>query len=169
AEMITFFTGPRMCLRASAPLVKRPVDSTTIWAPTEDQSISAGSLTRKTLKLLPSTEMLSSVWVTLFERLPRIESYFSRCASVFESVMSLTATISMAGSPRAARKILRPMRPNPLIPTLTAMLPPENYREQTAGEKSQLDFHGKSDARVRAEKSQRGFAAMPLSCTPSRE
>ena len=34
--------------------------------------------------------------VTLFVRLPRIESYFSRCASVFESVMSFTATISMS-------------------------------------------------------------------------
>src|SRR5205807_2044015 len=40
------------------------------------------------------------------------------------SVMSFTATNSMAGSPSEARKMLRPMRPNPLIPTLIGMLPP---------------------------------------------
>src|SRR5712691_5756624 len=38
--------------------------------------------------------------------------------------MSFTATNSMAGSPSEARKMLRPMRPNPLMPTLIGMLPP---------------------------------------------
>src|SRR2546422_7858507 len=38
--------------------------------------------------------------------------------------MSFTATNSMAGSPSEARKMLRPMRPNPLIPTLIGILPP---------------------------------------------
>src|SRR3989454_924228 len=38
--------------------------------------------------------------------------------------MSFTATNSMAGAPSEARKMLRPMRPNPLIPTLIGMLPP---------------------------------------------
>ena len=52
AEMITFFTVPRLCLRASAPLVNSPVDSTTISAPTDAQSICAGSFTLKTLKAL---------------------------------------------------------------------------------------------------------------------
>ena len=116
---------------------------------------------------LPSINNRSSPASTLAAKVPESESYFRRCASVFESVMSLTATISIAGSPSAARKILRPMRPNPLIATLTAMLPPENCRDLLAGEKSQLDFHGTNDARVRAEKSQRGFAAVLLSCTPS--
>src|SRR6266478_9205141 len=43
AEIITFFTGARRCFLASAPLVKSPVDSTTISVPTEAQSISARS------------------------------------------------------------------------------------------------------------------------------
>ena len=53
---------------------------------------------------------------------PRIESYLSRWASVFVSVMSLTPTQSMS-SPRAcaARKTLRPMRPKPLIPAFKAI------------------------------------------------
>src|ERR1700721_2213100 len=78
AKIITFFTGPRMCFRASSPVVNKPVDSTTISAPTEAQSRAAGSFTRNTLKLLPSTAIVSSVCVTLFGRLPRMESYFSR-------------------------------------------------------------------------------------------
>src|SRR2546427_11064755 len=32
AEIITFFTGARRCFFASSPLVKRPVDSTTMSA-----------------------------------------------------------------------------------------------------------------------------------------
>ena len=104
AEMITFFTGPRICFRASGPLVKMPVDSTTISAPTEGQSNLRRILHLENAKRLPSTAIESSVYVTLFVRFPRIESYFSKCASVFGSVMSFTATISIAGSPSAAEK-----------------------------------------------------------------
>src|SRR5216683_1844017 len=118
AEMITFITGARRCFFASAPLVKSPVDSTTMSAPTEAQSISAGSLVLKTLKLFPSTAMVSSVWVTLCGRLPRTESYFKRCARVLASVTSLTATNWMSLSSSAVRMMLRPMRPKPLMPTL---------------------------------------------------
>src|SRR6266849_7262306 len=92
AEMITFFTGPRRCFLASAPVVKSPVDSTTIFAPTEAQSIWPGSLVLNTLKLLPSTAMESSVCDTLCGKLHGIESYFIKCASFFASVTSLTAT-----------------------------------------------------------------------------
>src|SRR5580700_9377916 len=67
--MITFLTGPRRCFLASAPLVNRPVDSMTMSAPTLAQSISAGSFTLKTLKAWPSTEIESSVCVTLCGRL----------------------------------------------------------------------------------------------------
>src|SRR3954451_9383943 len=53
-----------------------------------------------------------------------MESYLSRCAMVLRSPRSLAATISMSAVPwllRActARKKLRPMRPNPLMPTRT--------------------------------------------------
>jgi hypothetical protein len=57
-------------------------------------------------------------------KLPSTESYFNRCASVLALVRSLTATKSMFWSPRAARMMLRPMRPNPLMPTLTAIEAP---------------------------------------------
>src|SRR5436305_7716319 len=57
-------------------------------------------------------------------RSPSAESYFSRCASVCALVRSLTATKSTFLSPSAARMMLRPMRPNPLMPTLTAMSSP---------------------------------------------
>ena len=61
---------------------------------------------------------------TLDFRLPSTESYFSRCASVAALVRSLTATKSISLLPSAARMMLRPIRPNPLIPTLTAITPP---------------------------------------------
>src|SRR5216684_2599778 len=146
AEMITFFTGPRRCFFASTPLVNSPVDSTTICAPTEAQSISPGSLVLKTLKLLPSTAMESSVCVTLWGRLPRTESYFKRCARVFASVMSLTATNWVSLSSSAVRTMLRPMRPKPLMPTLmditssdgVSEIAAEQERVTAAGEQKML-------------------------------
>src|SRR5208337_3451483 len=48
----------------------------------------------KTRMFLPSTLIESAVAEILLGRLPRMESYFSRCASVFGSVRSLTATKS---------------------------------------------------------------------------
>src|SRR6266571_1351981 len=133
AEIITFFTGARRFFFASGPLVKRPVDSTTMSAPTDAQLISAGSFTLKTLKLFPSTAMVSSVCVTLCGRLPRTESYFKRCARVFASVMSLTATNWMSLSSSAVRMMLRPMRPKPLMPTLMGILPPMGVSENCGG------------------------------------
>ena len=41
----------------------------------------------------------------------------SRCARVLVSVRSFTATKSISESPRHVLKILRPIRPNPFIPT----------------------------------------------------
>src|SRR5579864_6643917 len=49
-----------------------------------------------------------------------MESYFRRWASVDGSVMSFTATIRRPELPCAARNTLRPIRPNPLMPTVTA-------------------------------------------------
>jgi hypothetical protein len=122
AEMMTFLTVlPRWAL-ALAASVKKPVDSTTISAPTEAQSSLAGSRSAKTLIFLPSTAMKSAPWVISCLRLPRMESYLSRWASVAGVVRSLTATNSMSGLPSAVRKTLRPMRPKPLMPTFTAMI-----------------------------------------------
>src|SRR5512143_1194002 len=54
-----------------------------------------------------------------------MESYFSRWASVLGSVRSLTATNSRPWSAMAVRRMLRPMRPKPLMPTLMAMISSE--------------------------------------------
>src|SRR6185437_14599151 len=74
-----------------------------------------------TLMVLPSMVMEAAVEVISFFRLPRMESYLSRWASVAGLVRSLTATISISGLPSDARNTLRPMRPKPLIPTFTAI------------------------------------------------
>ena len=121
AVMTTFFAPAVTCLAASSRLVKRPVDSNTTSTPRSFQGSCAGSRIDSTLNSSPSTEMPSPLASTLACRLPSTESYFSRCASVAAFVRSLTATKSMFLSPSAARMMFRPMRPNPLMPTLTAI------------------------------------------------
>ena len=59
AEMMTFFTLPRMCAFALVPSVNLPVDSTTTCTPSDGQSISAGSLVAKIFIVLPLTMMES--------------------------------------------------------------------------------------------------------------
>src|SRR6202012_3247476 len=54
-------------------------------------------------------------------RLPRMESYFRRWASVAGFVRSFTATNSIFGSSIAVLRTLGRMRPKPLIPTLIAI------------------------------------------------
>ena len=122
AEMMTFFTVAPRCALALSASVKWPVDSTTTCAPTSAQGSLAGSRSAHTLIFLPSTEIKSSPALISLGRLPRIESYLSRWASVAGLVKSLTATKSSSLLPSAARKTLRPMRPKPLIPTFTAIL-----------------------------------------------
>ena len=60
AEMMTFLTVLPRCALALSASVKKPVDSTTISAPTEAQSSLAGSRSAKTLSFLPSMMMESS-------------------------------------------------------------------------------------------------------------
>jgi hypothetical protein len=70
--------------------------------------------------LLPSTAMLFSVCVTSLAMVLWTESYLSRYASVAAPVRSFTATKSMSYFfSSAARRTLRPMRPNPFTPTFT--------------------------------------------------
>src|ERR1700692_4034367 len=110
AEMMTFLTVvPRWALAFSAS-VKKPVDSMTIWAPTEAQSSLAGSRSAKTLICLPSMAMKSWPWVILFGRLPRMQSYLRRWARVAGVVRSFTATNSMSGLPGGLGQTLGPMR-----------------------------------------------------------
>src|SRR5450432_638645 len=55
---------------------------------------------------------------------PSTESYFRRWASVLVSVRSLTATNSTSLRCKPARTTFRPIRPKPLMPTLTAIVSP---------------------------------------------
>src|ERR1051326_6810433 len=119
----TLATGARQLVVQEA-LVKRPVDSSTTWAPTESQGSLAGSFSAKTRMLRPSTRMQSVPALISFGKLPRMESYLRRWARVLGSVRSFTATNSRLRSLSEARSTLRPIRPNPLMPTLTAILPP---------------------------------------------
>src|SRR5581483_11168225 len=122
AVITTFFAPAAMCLAAASRLVKSPVDSKTMSTPRSFHGSFAGSRFESTLNSSPSTEIESCFASTLACRLPRTESYFRRCASVCALVRSFTATKSMFASPSAARMMFRPIRPNPLMPTFTAIV-----------------------------------------------
>ena len=98
AEMMTFLAPASRWPLALSALVKMPVDSTTTSTPRSPHGIAAGpSLTSRALIfLLPTTMVSSPSRLTSSGSRPRIESNFSRCASVALSVRSLTATISMS-------------------------------------------------------------------------
>src|SRR5215213_9956997 len=120
--MITFCAPASRCLAASSRLVKKPVDSITTSAPRSPHGRADGSRSESTLTSRPSTDSEPFCSATSPGNRPYTESYFRRCASVLESVMSLTATISMSALDScAARNTLRPIRPKPLIPTRTDM------------------------------------------------
>src|SRR3954462_2542244 len=123
AVMTTRFAPAVRCFAAASRSVNSPVDSNTTSTPRSFHGNCAGSYTDSTLNSSPSTEIASCLACTVACRLPRTESYLRRCARVLALVRSLTATKSMFLSPSAARMMLRPMRPNPLIPTLTASKP----------------------------------------------
>src|SRR4051794_26981755 len=120
--MITFLAPPSTCARALPASVKRPVDSRTMSAPRSPHLRAEGSRSAKTLNERSPTWMSVSVADTSSLRRPNVESYLVRVARVLLSVRSFTATISMSAPvSKMARKKLRPMRPNPLIPTRTVM------------------------------------------------
>src|SRR6266536_2421138 len=129
AEMITLRAPASRCWAALSRSVKRPVDSITMSTPRSPQPSLEGSRSAEALIGLPSTLIEDSSKVTSPSSRPKVESYSSRCARVWLSVRSLTATTStspllLPAPSRVARKKLRPMRPKPLMPTRTVMSPP---------------------------------------------
>ena len=121
--MTTLLAPASRCLRASAALVKRPVDSTTTSTPSSRHGSPAGSRSASILIVCDPARMESPSTVTSTSSGPSTVSYFSRCANVATSPRSLAATISMpavlAAPACTARQKLRPIRPNPLMPTRT--------------------------------------------------
>src|SRR5215467_3997180 len=126
--MMTFRAPPwSMWTRALFASVNSPVDSTTMSTPRSRHGRSPGSRRERNLTVRPSTPISSPLAWTGGANVPRAVSCFSRCAKVPASPRSLTATTSMSWlSWYAARKMFRPMRPNPLIPTRTDMQHPPN-------------------------------------------
>src|SRR3954454_11274731 len=140
AEMITFLAPPSMCALALVASVKNPVDSTTTSTPRSFHGSCAGSRSARIFRVLLPYLMPSSTTEMSSGNRPRIESYFSRCAIVVRSPRSLAATTSMSAPPwlfRActARKKLRPIRPDPLMPTrtVTGRSPRSRVTGQTPG------------------------------------
>src|SRR5271157_2503414 len=120
AEMITFFAPASRCPRAASPVLNLPVDSSTMSTPRSRHGSSAGLRSARNLIALSPARMVSPDTDTSIGRTPSTVSYLSRCAIVAMLPRSLAAMISMPRSPSAAftaRQKLRPMRPNPLIPT----------------------------------------------------
>ena len=122
AEMITRPAPASRCLPALSLSVKNPVDSITTSTPRDRHGNSTGSRSASTMTSLPSTASDLSLISTLPGYFPCVESYFNRCPSVPASVRSFTATTSMRALRIAARKTSRPIRPNPLMATLIAIL-----------------------------------------------
>src|SRR5574341_184874 len=121
AVIMTFLAPACRCLEAVAVSRKMPVDSTTTSTPRSFHGSAAGSFSLHTRISRPSTKIASPFASTLAASVPWTESCFSRCARVFASAKSLTATTSMSLASRAVRKKTRPMRPNPLTPTRRLM------------------------------------------------
>ena len=123
AEMRTFLAPASRCFWAPARSVKNPVDSSTTSTPRSPHGRLAGSRSENIFISSPPALMTPSPSSTSPAKGPRTESYFRRCAMVFASPRSFSATISTsAPSCCCARKKLRPIRPKPLIPTRVAML-----------------------------------------------
>src|SRR5919198_120299 len=139
-EMIVCLAGSYFSLS-----VNRPVLSSTNSTPRSFQGSLSGSLIADTLIVLPFTTSASLLASTVPGKRPCTESNFSKCASVLVSVMSLTPTnsTSLCLAMVAARSTLRPIRPNPLIPTRTAMsLPLREVRNCGARERHAVNRGG---------------------------
>ena len=117
AVITTFFAPAVRCFAASSRLVKRPVDSNTTSTPSAFHGSCAGSFIDRTWNSSPPTVIRSPFAEMSALRLPRIESYLRRCASVLASVRSLTATMSMSavahgGAHDVAADAAEPVDPN---------------------------------------------------------
>src|SRR5947208_1452655 len=124
ALITTFWAPASMCFEALSRSVNSPVDSTTISTPSSFHGRLAGSRSAVTRIGLPSMTRSSPSARTSPSNLPSTESYFNRWASVLVSVMSFTETTSKSAPCfLAARRKFRPIRPKPLIPILTVMVP----------------------------------------------
>src|SRR6266581_4860704 len=112
------------CAEALSFAVKMPVHSNAMSTPSAFHGSLEGSRSAETL-ILPLPRLIESPsTVTVPGKRPCTESKRSKWALVSTGPRSLipTTSISLRPDSAMARKILRPMRPNPLIATRIAML-----------------------------------------------
>ena len=118
AEMMTFFAPAPRCLLAPSRSVNRPVHSSTRSTPIDFQGSLVGSFSAVKAMVFPSTVIALSVAETCPGQVRCTESYLKRWAIVAGASRSLMATNSMFSfRASAARRMQRPIRPNPLIAT----------------------------------------------------
>ena len=112
-----------MWAAALSRVVSRPVLSTTTSMPSSRQGNCSGCGSINMVTGEEPTIMVSCSTETGRGKGPWTESRASKRASASGSPRSFTAATSTSwGDLRAARRKARPVRPNPLIATLTAML-----------------------------------------------
>ncbi|KAF7016805.1 hypothetical protein CFC21_030333 [Triticum aestivum] len=123
AVMSTFLAPASRCLPAPARSTKTPVPSMTRSMPISPHGRLEGLRSDTTLITLPSTEMaLSPTGLTSASKMPSVESYLRRWDACFTppvSLMAITSSGELSPRPCQHRRKLRPMRPNPLIATLS--------------------------------------------------
>src|SRR5216684_7832751 len=119
AETSTRLAPAVRCAEALSLAVKMPVHSSAMSTPSAFQGSFDGSRSAETL-ILPLPRLIESPsTVTVPGKRPCTESKRSRCALVSTGPRSLmpTTSISLRPASAMARSTLRPIRPNPLIPT----------------------------------------------------
>src|SRR5690606_24618319 len=128
AEISTRFAPAVRWAEALSRAVKRPVHSSAISTPSSFQGSFAGSRSARTL-IGPRPRSIEDLVVLILPgKGPCTLSYFSRRALASTDPRSLIATTSISLRPDSAmaRSTRRPIRPNPLIATRTAIfLSPE--------------------------------------------
>src|SRR5690242_12051414 len=123
AETSTRLAPAVRCAAAFSLAVKMPVHSSAMSTPRSFHGSLVGSRSADTLILPLPRLMESPSTVTVPGKRPCTESKRSRWALVSTGPRSLMPTTSISRRPDSAmaRRILRPMRPNPLIATRTAI------------------------------------------------
>src|SRR3989338_8893101 len=114
-EMIARLARAFRCCDAPSSDVKRPVHSRTTSTFIFPHGSFVGAFWARTGIFFPSMMRLVASDETLLSHAWYVESCFRRCARVFASVRSFTATTSNPGFPNPALNVFRPIRPNPLM------------------------------------------------------
>ena len=132
AEMMTRGAPASMWAAAAGPSVKMPVDSITTSTPRSAHGRALGSRSAKTEKVWSPTVMDRSVWLTGHGQgaVGRVVLEEVGVGGGGDQVVDADHLdrVAAASPPRprpaarAARRKLRPIRPNPLIPTRTAIV-----------------------------------------------